>query len=370
MPRWPATLVALITVIGSGCSSPGSEASRGPAGDTSRSADAPAGGSVQAHANEPLSGQPENPPASQPVQADGNPAGSPAAAAQPDSAPPPVSGAGPTSWTCKRQPFNAVLPLAEASGATLIPGPEGDVLLVVGDSGTRGQFLELDPHDGTVLASGRLPLGRGATDDLEGLSVTGDRVYGITSAGWMRHWRRHPERAAARRYELVRGPYPVATPATATSEHGPLVCDARSINCGRNYEGLCLRNPVDPAAACAGFAVSKTDGVLYCLVFQDDGALRIDPASPIAVAAAETLTGCHFAPDAAPDLVWVGSNAFGANRVFTVAGWQAPARARVDTVGMLGMGFGEAIAVGPAGALYRFSDTASDRSLADKYHCE
>jgi hypothetical protein len=281
-------------------------------------------------------------------------------------------GAGPT---CTRQAFASPLPLAEASGATYLAHPETPVLLLVGDSGTRGAFLELDPATGAVLASGRLPLGRGASDDLEGLTAIGDTIYGITSAGWMRHWRRHPGRPAARRYELVRGPYPIARP--GRDDAGLVCASARDVNCGRNYEGLCLHDPPDagknPAAACAGFAVSKTDGALYCLTFEPGGAVRAHAEDPIAVAPAETLTGCDFAPpgsDRAADLLWVGSNAFGANRVFTVSGWQAPASARVALVGVLGVGFGEAMALGPDGAVYRFSDTASARSLADKYHCE
>lgn len=287
-------------------------------------------------------------------------------------APPAAPGAGPT---CTRQAFASPLPLAEASGATYLAHPETPVLLLVGDSGTRGAFLELDPATGAVLASGRLPLGRGASDDLEGLTAIGDTIYGITSAGWMRHWRRHPGRPAARRYELVRGPYPIARP--GRDDAGLVCASARDVNCGRNYEGLCLRDPPDtgkdPAAACAGFAVSKTDGALYCLTMERDGAVRAHAEDPIAVAPAETLTGCDFAPagrDRAADLLWVGSNAFGANRVFTVSGWQAPASARVALVGVLGVGFGEAMALGPDGAVYRFSDTASARSLADKYHCE
>lgn len=355
-------LVALVTLAGA-CSSPSGEAGRGPAGDTSRGAEARA--STEAHAGtstEAHAGTSTEAHASPPETAT-------AAAAGTNGAPQPAPAAGPR-WTCTRQTFTPVLPLAEASGAALVPGTDGDVLLVVGDSGTRGQYLELDPGDGKVLASGRLPLGRGASDDLEGLSVRGDTVYAITSAGWMRHWRRHPERAGARRYQLLRGPYPVAANG-ARSEHGPLVCDAQGVNCGRNYEGLCLRDAGDAGAGCAGFAVSKQDGVLYCLTLQAKGELRMDAARSIAVAAAETLTGCHFAPARAEeDLVWVGSNAFGGNRVFTVSGWQAPAQARVDTVGVLGMGFGEAIAAAPGGVVYRFSDTASDRSLADKYHCE
>ncbi len=294
----------------------------------------------------------------------------PAAPSTPASAPATApAGAGPT---CTRQAFASPLPLAEASGATYLAHPEAPVLLLVGDSGTKGAYLELDPATGAVLVSGNLPLGRGASDDLEGLTAIGDTIYGLTSSGWRRHWRRHPTRTGRRRYELVRGPYPVARP--GNDDDGLVCASAGDINCGRNYEGLCLRDPPDPAAACAGFAVSKADGALYCLTLDADGGVRAHAEDAIAVAPAETLTGCDFAPadgrDRAADLLWVGSNAFGANRVFTVSGWQAPASARVALVGVLGVGFGEAMALGPAGAVYRFSDTASARSLADKYQCE
>ena len=323
----------------------------------------------------PAAAPPATPERSQ-EPAPATPAGPPPAATDtpgPPAATDTPAGAGPT---CTRQAFASPLPLAEASGATYLAHPETPVLLVAGDSGTGGAFLELDPATGAVLASGRLPLGRGASDDLEGLTAIGDTIYGITSSGWMRHWRRHPARPAARRYELVRGPYPVAKP--GRDDAGLVCASAREVNCGRNYEGLCLRDPPDPAAACAGFAVSKADGALYCLTLERDGAVRAHAEDPIVVAPPETLTGCDFAPaaarargrDQAADLVWVGSNAFGANRVFTVSGWQAPASARVALVGMLGMGFGEALALGPDGAVYRFSDTGSARSLADKYQCE
>jgi hypothetical protein len=357
--------VALAVLVAAGCGSSGAEQGR------PRDSEAP-------RAPAPRSGRAEttSAPATATPDRSQEPAPAPAATDIPASAPAATAAPATTAPTCTRQAFASPLPLAEASGAVYLAHPETPVLLLVGDSGTNGAFLELDPATGAVLASGRLPLGRGASDDLEGLTAIGDTIYGITSAGRMRHWRRHPARTGARRYQLVRGPYPVATP--GTGDAGLVCASARDINCGRNYEGLCLRDPPDPAAACAGFAVSKADGALYCLTLERDGAVLAHAEDPIAVAPAETLTGCDFAPAAArargreqaTDLLWVGSNAFGANRVFTVAGWQAPASARVALVGVLGMGFGEAMALGPAGAVYRFSDTASARSLADKYQCE
>src|SRR5690606_1451189 len=113
---------------------------------------------------------------------------------------------------------------------------------------------------------------------------------------------------------------------------------------------------------------SKTDGALYCLGFREDGSLAMDPSRTIAVARPEALTGCHFAPH--EDLLWVGTNLLGGNRVYAVTGWDDPAQVRIHDMGVLGTGFGEAIAVGPGRAIYRFSDTATARSLVDKYICE
>jgi hypothetical protein len=353
-----SALLATVALAWTGCASSSSEH-----GGPRETAQAASTRTAEPAADTPAAASPG---ADTPATAPATPAPAPAPEPAPTTAEATPAAARPA---CTRQTFATPLPLAEASGAVYLPHPEKPVILLAGDSGTRGAFIELDPETGAVLASGKLPLGRGASDDLEGLTAIGDTIYGLTSGGWMRHWRRRPDRPAARRYELVRGPYPVAT----ASDDGLVCGSARDTNCGRNYEGLCLRDPPDPAAACAGFAVSKADGALYCLTLEDDGSVRAHAGDRIAVAPPETLTGCDFAPpgrEPAADLLWVGSNAFGANRVFTVSGWQTPARARVAMVGVLGLGFGEAMALGPAGAVYRFSDTASARSLADKYRCE
>lgn len=346
----------VLAVAVTGCGSPGAERGQPPGTEAPRVPVAP-----QA-----------TPAASPEAVPEATPEATPAPAPPAQAAAPAQASAPATRVSCMRQEFASPLPLAEASGATYLPDPETPVLLVVGDSGTRGAFIELDLATGKVLATGRLPLGRGVSDDLEGLTIIGETIYGLTSAGWMRHWRRHRKRSGDARYELVAGPYPVAEP--GADDTGLVCASARDVNCGRNYEGLCLRDAPDPAATCAGFAVSKADGKLYCLTLEPDGRVRARAEDPIAVGPPETLTGCDFVPGAAAgsaeDLVWVGSNAFGFNRVYTVAGWQTPASARATLLGMLGSGFGEALALAPGGAVYRFSDTANARSLADRYHCE
>lgn len=278
------------------------------------------------------------------------PADEPAPAAAPRRAP--------VAIECARSArFAASIPLPEASGAVHVPASADSPahLLVVADSGNRGAFLELDPDTGEVVGEGALPLDDEASDDLEGLALAGGTYFAITSSGWMRHWRR-----AAGGYELIATAYPVAEP----DGDPPLVCaSGKDGNCARNYEGLCLR---EGEGACAGFALSKEDGALYCLVRAGER-LRIDPDRRIEVALDQVLSGCSFGPDGT---LWVGANLFGARAVYQITNWRDPAAARVDEIGVLGPGFPEVIAAGPDGALWRFSDTNSGPSLAERHDCQ
>jgi hypothetical protein len=225
----------------------------------------------------------------------------------------------------------------------------------VGDSGTDGAFEALDAETGAVLASGHLPLDDGASDDLEGLSVLGDDVYAITSSGWMRRWRR-----VADDWELT-----LADPAYPLGGDD-LVCAGRGVNCGKNYEGLCLRHDQVADGECAGFAAAKADGNLYCLVRDATGKLHLDGARHIQVAIREALTGCDFGDDGT---LWAGTNLFGAGAVYRIRDWQTPAKATPVLVENLGSGFPEAMAVAPGGIVYRFSDTGGSPSLQDRYDC-
>lgn len=252
--------------------------------------------------------------------------------------------------------FADSIPLPEASGAVHVPalGEEPAHLLVISDSGNDGAYVELDPDSGEVLARGALPLDDGASDDLEGLALAGGVYHALTSSGWMRHYRRDGDG-----YRLEVESYPLAEP----GGDPPLVCSTGAKgNCARNYEGLCLGGG---DGACAGFALSKTDGALYCLV-RDGERLRIDPGKRLEVALGEVLSGCSFAPDGA---LWVGANLFGARAVYRITGHADPGSARVEEIGSLGPGFPEALATGPDGALWRFSDTNSGPSLAERYDC-
>lgn len=266
-----------------------------------------------------------------------------------------VDAAPPSRAACLEPRFSVELPIAEASGAVYLAadaaGPAR--VLVVGDSGNGGPFVEMAAADGAVIARGTMPLDPGASDDLEGLDRVGDRFYAITSSGYMRAWER-----AGDGFRLVDPAYPVAEPG-----HGrpPLSCDdGGEVNCGSNFEGLCLHDP-PPAAGCAGYAVAKRTGRLVCLRWAGPR-LAATRADGIEVAGPGTLSGCAFAPGSGRLLV--GSNMFGGNAVYEVAPGSSP-----RLVGRLGPGFGEAIAAGPTGDIYRFSDTGAAPSASKKFVC-
>ena len=290
-------------------------------------------------------------------------------AEQPD--PPPSSegvAPAPVPSRCTEQEFVTEVAVAEASGAVWVPplGNEPAQIVIVGDSGNKGQFAIIDAGDGHPIASGALPMDGSVSDDLEGLSRVGNIYYGLTSGGWLRHWRR-----TENRFELITPGYAIAPrhPLDVVGGARLFVCKSPKLsNCARNYEGLCLIGEEDDAASCRGFAASKSDGRLYCLVRGEGESLSIDPTRFIDVAYRGALTGCHFSVDGSE--VWVGTNAIGGNLVFAVRGWRDPPTATIERIASIGSGFPEALAVGPAGATYRFSDLAGSPSLADKYVCD
>jgi hypothetical protein len=274
-------------------------------------------------------------------------------AAGDDAARAPADGAA-AAAPCELLPFAASIDVPEASGAVLFADRGAARLLVIADSGNDGAYAIVDAETGELVEDGLLPLGEGASADLEGLAVRDGLFHAITSSGWMRTWRR-----TADGFALVDGPYPVADP-----ERGELACEGAMINCGRNYEGLCLATGEVAADECVGLAAAKADGRLYCVV-ADRGRFAVT-TDAIDVSVAESLTGCDVAPDGT---VWAGTNLFGRMLVYQVAGWRRPETARVVEVASLGPGFPEAIVAGPGGVIYRFSDTAGRPSLVAKFRC-
>ncbi len=262
--------------------------------------------------------------------------------------------------TCESLPFAESSPVPEASGAAwmTLDGKLG--LVVISDSGNHGAYAVVDPDTGDTREEGKLPLGGGG-DDLEGVAIRDGNLVGVSSAGWIRVWKREGSG-----FTLVDGPYPLGP---VTLKKGPpepddlgMVCSETHSNCGRNYEGLCLAPK--PTTDCLGFVASKNDGVLYC-VFDRDGKLVVDRERAIPIAKSGAVADCAFSDSGE---LWVGSNLFDASRVYRVEGWQDPAHARVDEIDSLGVGFPETIAV-RGDVIYRMSDTGGAPSLMAKYRC-
>jgi hypothetical protein len=280
--------------------------------------------------------------------------------------------------TCEQLPFAESTPVPEASGAAWLVLDGKPALLVVGDSGNHGAYGILDPETGVTLETGTLPLSDEASDDIEGVAARDGLIYGITSSGWMRVWKQTsaaaapgPARDVHSRFELVGTPYPLGPidlPDTKNNDRAPrgdgMVCNGRVVNCGRNYEGLCIAPVPRPGAACLGFAASKADGHLYCLT-EEAGRLVVHHDRAIAIARPGVVADCAFGDD---DTLWVGSNLFDLGNVYQVAHWEDPASATVERVGSLLVGFPELIAA-RGDVVYRMSDMGGSPSLMARYRC-
>jgi hypothetical protein len=250
---------------------------------------------------------------------------------------------------CQRQPFAESTPLPEASGAAWLTIDGKLSMVLVADSGRDGAYAIIDPETGATGEQGKLPLG-GPGDDIEGLSAHDDKLFGLTSDGWMRVWRR-----TGKGFELVEGPYAIGKEAEGTT------CAAKK-KCAINYEGLALADK--PQHGCAGFACSKGDGGVYCLAEQG-GRYVVDKSRRIAVTKSGALGDCTFDDQ---DLLWVGDNVFGVAQVFRVDGWADPASAKVIATNAFGVGNPEVIAV-RGGVIYRLSDSGGSPSLMGKFRC-
>lgn len=252
--------------------------------------------------------------------------------------------------TCEQLPFAESTPVPEASGAAWLDINGKLSLVVVADSGHNGGFGIVDPESGATGVQGKLPLGKGAGDDIEGLAARGQRMFGVTSSGFMREW--EWQNGA---FVLVAGPYPISAKAE-------MMCDASKTNCGKNYEGLAI--PPAPIAGCELVACSKEDGRAYC--FATHGGLLEVTRSFELVDRKDILADCTFADTGA---FFAGNNLFGLARVLRIDDVSRVADTQVIDMGPLGTGFPETIAV-RGDIVYRMSDMGgTGPSLMLKFRC-
>jgi hypothetical protein len=149
----------------------------------------------------------------------------------------------------------------------------------------------------------------------------------------------------------------------------PYACsDLTAVNCGKNYEGLCLRDPAT-LHPCAGYAASKAEGKLYCLTLDGGGVLSASTSvAPIALSlAADRLSDCAFGAAGGPgqDALVVTTNLYNFSRSYRVdeasgAMSQLPAASLLNN---------EAIAIDADGVMYVFDDNSSSTSTASRDFC-
>lgn len=267
---------------------------------------------------------------------------------------------------CEKLSFAESTPVPEASGAGWLEIDGALALVVVSDSGNDGAYGIVDPDTGKTREEGKLPLGK-AGADIEGVAAKDGLLYGVTSSGWMRVWKR-----AGNRFELAQDAYPlgpVDLPDKKSKLSAPdgkgMVCGAKVGNCGRDYEGLCLANkPPAGEHACVGFVASRADGHLYCLE-QSGTELRVIHDKSIPIGKSGTLADCAFSD---VDRLLVGANLFGTDQVVVVTGWADPATAKVTPLAPIGVGFPEVIAA-RGDLIWRMSDTGGAPSLMARYRC-
>lgn len=261
-------------------------------------------------------------------------------------------------FACKADAtFPGTFPVAEASAAAEVALRAGvRELLVVSDSGRSGAAMAIEIPSGAQRAL-TFPLDPAANDDLEGIAWRSGKLYTLTSSGAVRRFT--PDGTGG----LTRDQDAYAVGAV------PYACaDLTAVNCGKNYEGLCLRAP-GSASPCAGYAASKAEGKLYCLTVDASGHLVASTTTPPLSLGlpADQLSDCAFGAAGGPaaDVLVVTTNVFGLSRTYRVDESNG-ALTKLPIASLLNV---EAAAIDRDGALYVFDDNNGATSSAAKVTC-
>jgi hypothetical protein len=254
--------------------------------------------------------------------------------------------------------YPTVWQLAEASAAVEIePRPGERAILALADSDNHGEGMIWPIAPPGPLRAVKLELDGHASDDIEGAAWRDGHLYTLTSSGGVRRYT--PGRDGDLRED--RGAYPIGPPAYLCGS----LFDG---NCGKDFEGLCLRPSSKKAPHCAGYAASRADGALFCVVVRGD-ALAIDPLLPPLTLAVphHALSDCAFGSAGGPaeDALVVTTNVYGGSATYLVDE-ATGALSAIDVPGTLN---NEAVAVDRSGALYQFMDGNTSVSPSARATC-
>ena len=255
--------------------------------------------------------------------------------------------------------FTSPLHVPEGSGAAeveLTPGVRE--MLVVSDSGNDGAAVAVKIPDGPVRSL-TLSLDTGANDDIEGIAWRGGHLFTLTSSGAVRRFTPDGKGGLARDGSAYRiGEPPYSCP------------NLEKVNCGKNYEGLCLRDEsnTDVKPRCIGYAASKKEGALYCVVMKDNQ-LSIDSVrKPLVLSVPnDSLSDCAFGAWGGPgqSTLVVTTNVHGGSTSYVVN----ETTGEVKAIDVPGTPSNEALAIDREGALYQVMDDNGDESLALRMTC-
>lgn len=255
--------------------------------------------------------------------------------------------------------FPSPLKVPEASGAAeveLTPGVRE--MLVVSDSGNDGAAVAIRIPDGPVRRV-TLAIDGAANDDIEGVAWRGGHLFTLTSSGAVRRYTPDGKGGLAR----DGGAYRIGGP--------PYSCpNMDKVNCGKNYEGLCLRDETNAGVQprCIGYAASKKEDALYCVVIKDNK-LAIDGVrKPLILSMpGDSLSDCAFGAWGGPaqSTLVVTTNVHGGSTSYVVN----ETTGELKALDVPGTPSNESIAIDREGTLYQMMDDNGDESLALRMTC-